>query len=202
MTAQTLAPASDARERAEELLASLVAVRLDGAWTMQHDAELYELVHPALRSFKDIESAFAELVEATRLRDGLDDGTADWREVEPSLTCTEPSTAAWDIATDRVVEAVTALIGGPRNADYWPDPDAAYKAALEYDLDDMLPCPWCRAWMPSDHVCPAGAVGCETAPEGEPPCGCCRRCIAAMAADPRYGSPSDLDIPPNGDTDE
>ena len=56
-------------------------------------------------------------------------------------------------------------------------------------VDDMLPCPWCRAWLPSDHVCPAGSVGCTNRDPDDPPCGHCGSCIAAMQEDPRYGDP-------------
>ena len=48
MTAQTLAPVSDARELAEQRLESLVAAHLNGHWTIQHDAELFALALPVL----------------------------------------------------------------------------------------------------------------------------------------------------------
>lgn len=62
-------------------------------------------------------------------------------------------------------------------------------------VEDMRDCVWCNAKKPVGHDCPAGAVGCTTRQPDETPCGCCLRCLAAMADDPRYGSPADLDTP-------
>jgi hypothetical protein len=62
-------------------------------------------------------------------------------------------------------------------------------------VEDMRDCGWCKEKLPADHDCPAGAVGCTTRQPDETPCGCCLRCLAAMATDPRYGSHSDIDTP-------
>jgi hypothetical protein len=63
-------------------------------------------------------------------------------------------------------------------------------------VQEMRFCDWCNERKPVGHDCPAGAVGCTTRQPDETPCGCCLRCLAAMAEDvARYGSPSDLDTP-------
>lgn len=73
-------------------------------------------------------------------------------------------------------------------------------------VEDIRRCDWCRAWLPADHVCPAGAVGCSECPPDQSPCGTCGSCLDAMTADLRrrehpftddpYGSPTDLDWGP------
>jgi hypothetical protein len=63
-------------------------------------------------------------------------------------------------------------------------------------VEDMQFCPWCNERKPVGHDCPAGAVGCTTRQPDETPCGCCLRCLEAMATDLiRFGSPSDPDTP-------
>ncbi|MFI7448161.1 hypothetical protein ACIBQX_11740 [Nonomuraea sp. NPDC049714] len=63
-------------------------------------------------------------------------------------------------------------------------------------VEDMRYCDWCDAWLPVDHDCSAGAVGCTKRQPDETPCGACLACIAAMTADlARYGSPSDIETP-------
>lgn len=72
---------------------------------------------------------------------------------------------------------------------------AALAVASMPPVQDMRFCPWCSETREVGHDCPAGAVGCIKRQPDETPCGCCLRCLAAMATDPRYGSPSDLDTP-------
>lgn len=65
--------------------------------------------------------------------------------------------------------------------------------AVQPPVQDMRFCPWCKETREVGHDCPAGAVGCTTRQPDETPCGCCLRCLSAMATDPRYRSTSDLD---------
>jgi hypothetical protein len=73
---------------------------------------------------------------------------------------------------------------------------AALAVASMPPVQDMRDCPWCRETREVGHDCPAGAVGCTTRQPDETPCGCCLRCLSAMAEDfARHGSPSDIDTP-------
>lgn len=72
---------------------------------------------------------------------------------------------------------------------------AAVMAFASPPVQDMRYCDWCRQTRAVGHHCPAGAVGCTTRQPDETPCGCCLRCLAAMADDPRYGTPADLHTP-------
>jgi hypothetical protein len=73
---------------------------------------------------------------------------------------------------------------------------AALAVASMSPVQDVQYCPWRRSTLPADHDCSAGAVGCTPRQPDETPCGCCLRCLAAIAEDfARHGSPSDIDTP-------
>jgi 5-methylcytosine-specific restriction protein A len=67
--------------------------------------------------------------------------------------------------------------------------------ALVVPVIEVVFCPWCRATLPASHACVIDAdTRCLKRRDGVV-CGICRGCLAATQADPRYGSPSDLDVP-------
>ncbi|WP_326828727.1 hypothetical protein OIE13_22735 [Streptosporangium sp. NBC_01810] len=67
--------------------------------------------------------------------------------------------------------------------------------SLVVPVIEVVFCPWCKATLPAAHPCVVDAgTRCLNRRDGIV-CGTCRGCYAATQADPRYGSPSDLDVP-------
>ncbi|MCW2768159.1 MAG: hypothetical protein JWO11_4118 [Nocardioides sp.] len=104
MTAQTVAVTATQR------LEDLAALWLNDQWATHHETELHTLAGD--RPEHHTWSAFEDLAEAVRLRNGLNDGPAHWSEVDDSLTGWDRSTAAWDIACGRVDDAAHTLLNG------------------------------------------------------------------------------------------
>lgn len=78
-------------------------------------------------------------------------------------------------------EAVCTTCGIPREV----EPE------LIASVLDMQFCAWCRETLPARHECRPDPTPCQSRTQLGP-CGICDICKAAMNADPRYGSPSDL----------
>ena len=72
------------------------------------------LAHPALTPAQAW-AAFEDLADAVQLRDDVNEGRADWRQVCDEITGPDPSQAAYEIACERVEDAARALLH-PRSA--------------------------------------------------------------------------------------
>ncbi|WP_405149516.1 hypothetical protein OG589_14795 [Sphaerisporangium sp. NBC_01403] len=57
---------------------------------------------------------FEEYAALVELRDGVNDGRVDWREVDPEITGWDPSTTAYEVACQMAGDAARALLGGQR----------------------------------------------------------------------------------------
>ncbi|GIH26004.1 hypothetical protein Aph01nite_43140 [Acrocarpospora phusangensis] len=99
----------------EEVLGSLAVAWLNELWTVEFDVALIALSH---RSYSGDPEAmwadFEEFASAVYLRNGVDNGTVHWSQVDDELACSEPSAAAFNIACDRVSEAARVLLCGRR----------------------------------------------------------------------------------------
>jgi len=101
------------REKAAEVL-ERVAVQ---HWNGEIDDEVALLVVRDLTlpgSLTGRWARFLELAHALYLRNGINENRVDYREVADDLTCSDPSTEAFNIACGRVDDALAALLGGDR----------------------------------------------------------------------------------------
>lgn len=101
------------REKAADLLERVALLH----WNGQIDDQIALVVVRAITppgSLTDRWERFEALQHALFQRNGVNDCTVDWREIDDSLTCSEPSTAAYEIACSRVDDAMAALLGGGR----------------------------------------------------------------------------------------
>jgi hypothetical protein len=99
--------AAEARTRLEDL----ARLWLHQEWTDALTRELWASFHPGLEEARAW-AVFEDLVEAIRLRDGVNDGTVHWREVCPKLTGPNYSEDAYEIASGLVDDALQLLIHG------------------------------------------------------------------------------------------
>ena len=107
MTAQPIAAS------VEQHLEDLAGHWLNQQWTAERETELYALVHTSWP--QDLAwLLFRELAEWVRIRDGVNDGLLHWTYVDDRLTCTEPTTAAFQIACGHVDQLVHGLLGARR----------------------------------------------------------------------------------------
>ena len=103
---QTAAPDVANVQRLEDLAVAW----LNEQWTTACEVELTGLV--AVGPAEETWALFGDLTEAVRLRNGLNDATVHWSEVNAALTGFDRSEAAWQIACQRADAAAHALLNG------------------------------------------------------------------------------------------
>lgn len=69
------------------------------------DAYLAAIAHAAHPTATARRDAFADYVEAVRVRDSIECGLLDYTAVDPELTCPDKQDAAYDIAAERANQA-------------------------------------------------------------------------------------------------
>jgi hypothetical protein len=91
-------------------LEDLAVAWLNEQWTTACEIELTSLA--AIGPAEETWQAFEDLCDAVRLRNGLDDPTVHWSEVNDALTGSDRSESAWQIACQRADDAARALLNG------------------------------------------------------------------------------------------
>jgi hypothetical protein len=104
-----MTPVLGAHDRLEELAVLHLNAEAGNGCAL-HD-EVDRLAHPALAP-EQVWAAFEDLVEAVRLRDGINDQIVRWDEVDDELTGPDRSEAAFQIACQRVDAALQRLLPG------------------------------------------------------------------------------------------
>lgn len=92
------------------LLDSLAAGYVEGTRSLAYVAACLESW--AALGGEALRVRWEEAAEAVALRDDLLSGMADWREVDPGLTCPGRQEAATEIADVYATQALTALTAG------------------------------------------------------------------------------------------